>query len=98
MVVEEDAEDLIARMEKEHQRQIDEELKRRPMAVQRDLPRPLVVNPLMAKAKSSSEAESLVAQEMVTMLKHDLVAYPIVQPKKSKKKQKKKQVSDGSYC
>eukprot|EP00808_Paulinella_micropora_P032334 g35259.t1 len=85
--IEEDAEDLLQRLEREHQRQLDAELERRPQAVQRELPRPHVVNFQMSQQQDAVAA--LISKEVVAMLKHDAVVYPLTQDgKKPKKKQK----------
>eukprot|EP00457_Paulinella_chromatophora_P002007 gb/GEZN01002010.1/.p1 GENE.gb/GEZN01002010.1/~~gb/GEZN01002010.1/.p1 ORF type:complete len:798 (+),score=178.29 gb/GEZN01002010.1/:59-2452(+) len=87
--VEEDAEDMLERLEREHQRQLDAENKRRPQTVQRGLPRPQVVNFLMRE--QADKVKSLLAQEVVSMLKHDLVAYPLIPEDGSKTKKPKKE-------
>lgn len=85
---EEDAEDLLAKLKKEQERKRDSELKLRPQAVQRSLPRPRVVNFNMKNNSTGSVAQNILTEELVTMLKHDLVAYPI-NAKEGKKKKRK---------
>lgn len=61
------------------------ELKRRAMAIQRDLPRPLQVNPAYGKGETADNmanatlqaAAKLVHQEMLALLHSDSIAHPV---------------------
>ncbi|KAK3190465.1 Pre-mRNA-splicing factor cef1 [Lecanicillium sp. MT-2017a] len=69
------------RRERERQAAIEElERRRRTQVMQRDLPRPLVVDlpELLQKAADLQiEAESLIAQEAASLMAHDATKYPL---------------------
>lgn len=80
----EDQSDLDSHREVELERVRQEELKRRSQAVQRDLPRPVDINPTIMRPTGPNDppltdlqrAEELIKQEMQTMLHYDSLYSP----------------------
>lgn len=84
--MEEDAQDIRKRLERESAAADAAERKRRSAAVQRDLPRPLQVNAAYGKGSEGDvastvalvrEASKMVQKELLALLKHDSLAHPV---------------------
>jgi len=94
--LDEDAADRDARLEHELREAEEAELRRRSTVLQRDLPRPVTVNPEVGKAldmdTATGQAEALIRDEMLKMLQHDALKYPVKgsSGKKGEKKAKRK--------
>ena len=79
----EDAADIAARKQAAAEAAERLRLSLRPQVIQRDLPRPTVINAAMAAAvrgdedSQFEEADQLIKAELVAMLAHDAVAHPI---------------------
>ncbi|GMF17745.1 unnamed protein product [Phytophthora fragariaefolia] len=80
----EDAGEREAREKQQRELERERELKRRSMAVQKDLPRPSKVKKVLIHS-----ALKEVADEMYRMLEHDVAKYPVDDGKKKSKKRKK---------
>jgi len=82
---EEDMSDRARRLMREAKAREEAELRRRAMAIQRNLPRPLQVNPAYGKGETADNmananlqaAAKLVHQEMLALLHSDSVAHPV---------------------
>jgi len=81
--VEEDMEDVLSLAEARAQAKREKELRERSSVLQRDLPRPVSVNPL-TPSKNASEAERLILAEMSSLLYHDAAKYPVSSKTKAK--------------
>ena len=84
--MEEDAQDIAKRLQREREAAAEAERRRQSAAVQRDLPRPLTVNPAYAKGADDAvcssdpvmrEASRMVHKELVLLLKHDALVHPV---------------------
>ncbi|RCH85330.1 Pre-mRNA-splicing factor cef1 [Rhizopus stolonifer] len=71
-----DMSDLEREMKETAEAEAQERAARRSMAVQLNLPRPTVV-PELSVDVNATEAEQLVQQELVRLLKHDVAKYPV---------------------
>lgn len=90
---EEDAIDTAAREQSERERLHAEEMAKRSSVLQKELPRPLVVNRDMAAQVSAEDAaDALVRDEMVKMLESDASQFPIKNAPEAKKKKALKQL------
>eukprot|EP00456_Euglypha_rotunda_P076211 TRINITY_DN7119_c0_g1_i16.p1 TRINITY_DN7119_c0_g1~~TRINITY_DN7119_c0_g1_i16.p1 ORF type:complete len:350 (+),score=76.30 TRINITY_DN7119_c0_g1_i16:159-1208(+) len=86
--MEEDAEDTLSRIKAEEKAKESAALKRRSLAIQKSLPRPLSINFKMDGGKGD-DIEEEVGKELLALLKHDQAKYPLPgTAKKNKKKPK----------
>ncbi|KAF8251161.1 hypothetical protein K440DRAFT_615725 [Wilcoxina mikolae CBS 423.85] len=78
-LTEEDAAERDRRIRMKQEAEAAAELKRRTQAVQRDLPRPSVVdvNTLLKAASAETGIDGMIAQEMVTLVSTDAYRYPV---------------------
>ena len=101
MTVEEDAAER-DRREREKQAAIEElERRRRTQVMQKNLPRPLVVDlsDLLKKAANlQTEAESLIAQEAASLMANDATKYPLPGSQVKGNPQPLVQIDDGSLA
>lgn len=76
-----DAADLAAEAEADRVREEQRRLLERSQAIQRGLPRPTTLNPLMAEASGAptedQRADKLIKEELLAMLRHDALAHPV---------------------
>lgn len=77
----EDQADLDAKREREEEEKIEAEFRRQSKAVQRDLPRPSVVNNNILKSSDVvlselQQAEEMIKKEMLTIIHHDVLRNP----------------------
>jgi pre-mRNA-splicing factor CDC5/CEF1 len=78
-LTEEDAAEQDRRIHAKQEAEAAAELKRRTQAVQRDLPRPSVVdvNALLKRASTITGIDGMIAHEMVTLISTDAYRYPV---------------------
>jgi len=78
-LTEEDAAERDRRIREKQEAEAAAELKRRTQAVQRDLPRPSVVdvNMLLQRASAETGIQGMIAGEMVTLISTDALRYPV---------------------
>eukprot|EP00456_Euglypha_rotunda_P076210 TRINITY_DN7119_c0_g1_i10.p1 TRINITY_DN7119_c0_g1~~TRINITY_DN7119_c0_g1_i10.p1 ORF type:complete len:156 (-),score=40.32 TRINITY_DN7119_c0_g1_i10:11-478(-) len=74
--MEEDAEDTLSRIKAEEKAKESAALKRRSLAIQKSLPRPLSINFKMDGGKGD-DIEEEVGKELLALLKHDQAKYPL---------------------
>lgn len=75
---EEDAEDLAHRMKESEVAEREAEIKRMPLALQKDLPRPFIVNSSRKRNTSTiTIAQEYIDQEVLALLRRDAVEYPL---------------------
>ncbi|XP_059665760.1 cell division cycle 5-like protein [Cornus florida] len=108
--IEEDMSDRIAREKAEEEARLQELLKKRSKVLQRELPRPpaasleLIRNSLMRADEDKSsfvpptlieQADEMVRKELVSLLEHDNVKYPLDEKAEKEKKKGGKRAANG---
>lgn len=93
--VPEDALDVQARKREAIRQQEEEAFRRSSQAVQRDLPRPFVVESKMLHDAEMTDVEHLIQEELGIVLVHDAEAYPAT--KKAAGRKRRAQAPAGSY-
>eukprot|EP00873_Tetraselmis_striata_P039413 jgi/Tetstr1/459677/TSEL_005032.t1 len=98
--IEEDAADAQRRHAEEKARRLEIEMKKRSQTLQRELPRPTVFDRaavhmgaedgIPASVPALREAAQLIGNEMVSLLSHDSVKYPVKDKEEKRKKKDKK--------
>jgi len=83
--MEEDAEDMLARIQAEEKDRTAALLRRRSTALQRELPRPVGVN--FAAKPMTNDWNALIRDEVLAMLKFDAAKYPLGEQKKKRKRE-----------